>query len=128
MFFTYMITNLSKSSLYTGHTDDLIVRLDQHRHKQFDGYTEKYNCEFLVWFEIHDTRHGAFTRERRIKKWKRQWKVKLIEIQNPAWRNLKLRLTLDDLHSPQFMAEDTRDRFLKSLNQTCETRSLPSQG
>ena len=128
MFYTYMITNLSKSSIYTGHTDDIIGRIYQHQTKQFGGFTAKYNCEFLIWFEIHDTREDAFLRERQIKKWKRQWKVKLIEKTNPVWKDLGTRLSIDDLHSPKYMAQATKLRYLESLNQTYETSPQPSQG
>lgn len=93
MFFTYMVTNNSQVSLYTGHTDDLSQRMTQHRLKAFAGFTAKYNCTRLVWFETHDTRHGAFTRERQIKAWKRAWKNELVEVLNPHWRDLYEALT-----------------------------------
>lgn len=100
MFFTYMTTNISRVSVYTGHTDNLGERMTQHRLKVFDGYTRKYNCARLVWFETHETRHSAFIRERRIKKWYREWKDELIEILNPDWRDLYDGMTEADVYDP----------------------------
>jgi len=74
MFYTYIITNRYKGKLYTGHTEDLVQRMEQHRHKIFPGYAAKHSCHYLLWYEEHDYRDAAFKRERRIKKWKRDWK------------------------------------------------------
>ena len=87
-FAVYIMTNRRDGVLYTGMTDDLIKRAWQHRTHAIPGFTSKYNCEKLVWFEIHDSRESAFARERRIKKWKRVWKTGLIEQMNPTWTDL----------------------------------------
>lgn len=87
-FYTYIVTNRRNGTLYAGSTDGLIVRTRQHRDKTFNGFTAKYGCATLVWYEPHPTRHDAFIRERRIKKWNRVWKLELIEKMNPAWRDL----------------------------------------
>jgi len=79
MFYAYICTNTLRGTLYTGHTDDLSARTEQHKQKIFDGFTAKFNCDQLVWFEIHPIRDAAFKRERQIKKWKRDWKLNLIE-------------------------------------------------
>jgi len=69
-------------------TDDLGRRIWQHKTKEFDGFTARYGCDQLVWYEVHETRESAFFRERRIKEWRRSWKLKLIEEANPTWNDL----------------------------------------
>jgi putative endonuclease len=85
MFFTYITTNKRNGTLYTGHTDDLAQRMHQHKVGHFPGFARKYGCKHLVWYEEHETRQDAFTRERRIKEWNRAWKLRLIEKDNPHW-------------------------------------------
>ncbi|WP_396594564.1 GIY-YIG nuclease family protein [Brevundimonas sp. R86498] len=87
-FYAYIVTNQRNGTLYTGSTDGLILRTTQHREKTFKGFTAKYGCAMLVWYEQHPMRHDAFVRERRIKKWNRVWKLELIEKMNPGWRDL----------------------------------------
>jgi len=87
-FYTYIVASQRNGTIYTGSTDSLIVRTEQHRDKVFRGFTAKYGCATLVWFEGHETRHSAFIRERQIKKWNRVWKLELIEKSNPGWRDL----------------------------------------
>jgi hypothetical protein len=87
-FFTYIVASRRNGTLYTGSTDDLVQRVDQHRNKTFASFTAKYDVHMLVWFEVHETREGAFRRERQIKKWNRSWKLELIEKQNPDWLDL----------------------------------------
>ncbi len=93
-FYVYIVTNKRQGVLYTGMTDDINKRAWQHRNHTSDGFTHGYNCETLVWYELHDTRESAFIRERRMKKWKRQWKINLIEETNPDWTNLANELIL----------------------------------
>ncbi len=83
--FTDLLASALHGTLYCGHTDSLESRVWKHREKVFPGFTAKYGVTRLVWFEPHDTRDGAFRRERQIKTWNRAWKVRLIETQNPAW-------------------------------------------
>ncbi len=87
-FFTYIVASRRNGTLYTGSTDDVFVRTVQHREKMLGGFTAKHGCAILVWYERHPTRHYAFVRERRIKKWNRVWKLELIEKVNPGWRDL----------------------------------------
>ncbi len=91
-FAVYIMTNRPKGVLYTGMTDDLVKRVWEHRTHIRPGFSDKYNCEKLVWYEIHDSRESAFARERRVKKWMREWKIKLIEEMNPGWLDLAERL------------------------------------
>ena len=74
--------------LYTGMTDDLLKRAWQHKEGILPGFTRDYGVKTLVWYEVHDTREAAITRERQIKKWNRAWKLRLIEGDNPDWQDL----------------------------------------
>ena len=87
-FFTYIVASRRNGTLYTGSTDNLVKRISEHREKRFGGFSSKYGVAMLVWYEAHETRHGAFRRERQIKEWQRVWKLELIEKQNPAWNDL----------------------------------------
>ena len=87
-FFTYIVASGRNGTLYTGSTDDLIRRVSEHRDKIRPGFTAKYGVAILVWYEVHETRHAAFIRERQIKEWKRLWKLELIERANPGWVDL----------------------------------------
>ncbi|QPC44892.1 GIY-YIG nuclease family protein [Kaustia mangrovi] len=87
-FYVYIMTNRPHGVLYTGVTDDIAKRAWMHREHVLGGFTDRYNCEMLVWYEGHGSRESAFVRERRIKEWKRAWKIELIEDMNPGWRDL----------------------------------------
>ena len=84
-FYTYILASGPYGTLYTGSTDHLTRRIYEHRAKVRQGFTAKYDVVHLVWYEPHDTREGAFRRERRIKEWRRKWKI---ERMNPTWRDL----------------------------------------
>lgn len=75
-------------TLYLGVTSDLPVRAYQHRNLLVDGFSKKYRCIHLVWYEAHDDLQNARQRELQMKKWKRAWKVDLIEQGNPQWKDL----------------------------------------
>jgi len=75
-------------TLYTGVTSDLIKRIHQHKSEAIDGFTKKYNVHLLVYFEQTEDINSAIIREKRIKTWKRQWKIELIEKDNPNWKDL----------------------------------------
>ena len=75
-------------TLYLGVTSDLPARAFQHRNRLVDGFTKEHGCTMLVWFETHDELQEARQRELRVKKWKRAWKIELIERQNPRWLDL----------------------------------------
>ena len=87
-FYAYILASRKNGTLYVGSTDNLSVRISQHKQDLRPGFTSRYGVKDLVWYEIHDTREGAFRRERRIKEWKRAWKVRLMEKRNLAWRDL----------------------------------------
>jgi putative endonuclease len=75
-------------TLYLGVTNDLVRRVYQHRNKLLPGFTARYDVDKLVWYEIYDDPTNAITREKDIKKWRRAWKIRLIEEMNPEWRDL----------------------------------------
>lgn len=85
---TYIMASGRNGTLYTGMTDNLSERVWQHREASMPGFAKKYGATMLVWYEVHDTRESAFRRERRIKEWRRSWKLMLIEESNPNWRDL----------------------------------------
>ena len=87
-FFTYIMASRPHGTLYTGYTDDIWRRVAEHRAMEYPSFTEKYGVTRLVWVEQHETRDEAFRRERRIKEWRRAWKIQLIEASNPDWVDL----------------------------------------
>jgi len=90
--YVYLLASGRYGTLYIGVTSNLQRRVWQHREGVVDGFTKKYGVKQLVWFETHDDMVGAITREKQLKQWKREWKLKLIHAQNPAWRDLYLEL------------------------------------
>jgi len=69
-------------------TSDLANRIYEHRKEHHPGFTSKYGCKRLVWYEAHDNIVSAIQREKSLKRWYRQWKIELIEKLNPKWRDL----------------------------------------
>lgn len=87
-FYTYILASGRNGTLYVGSTDDIERRVGEHKEKLRAGFTARYGVDRLVWFEVRASREAAFERERRIKKWNRDWKLSLVERANPAWRDL----------------------------------------
>lgn len=87
-FYVYILCNKRNGTLYIGVTSELIKRIYEHKNNLVDGFTKKYNVHRLVWYEIHTTSETAINREKHIKKWKRKWKLELIEKNNPEWNDL----------------------------------------
>jgi putative endonuclease len=87
-FYVYILASQRNGTLYTGSTDSLAKRVWEHQEGVRPGFTSKYGVKRLVWFEQHGSREDAFRRERRIKKWERLWKIRMIERLNPGWRDL----------------------------------------
>ncbi|MBM4167125.1 MAG: GIY-YIG nuclease family protein [Ignavibacteria bacterium] len=87
-YYVYILASKKNGTLYTGVTNNLIRRVDEHKRNIVKGFTEKYNVHNLVYFEEWLDIREAITREKRIKKWRRQWKVELIEKENPEWLDL----------------------------------------
>ena len=94
MAFVYLLANNPYGTLYIGSTFDLVCRVWEHKMKAVPGFTAKYSVDRLVWHEAHETLEAALVRERQIKKWKRDWKINLIERENPYWIDLYPSLSL----------------------------------
>ncbi len=84
----YIMTNRPRGVLYTGITSNLAGRVLQHRLGVLEGFTKKYNCKRLVWFETYGDVELAIQREKRVKRWRRVWKIDLVERMNPQWFDL----------------------------------------
>ena len=84
----YIVASQRNGTLYTGVTSDLPGRIWQHRNGSFEGFSKRYGCKILVWFEMHETMESAILREKQIKEWQRAWKLRLIEERNPDWTDL----------------------------------------
>ena len=95
----YLLASRRNGTFYIGVTSDLIGRLYEHREGITDGFTSKYDVRRLVWFEVHGSIEEAILREKRIKKWNRAWKQRLVEEANPAWRDLAIELGFGPLPS-----------------------------
>ncbi len=87
-YYVYILASRRNGTLYIGVTNDLVRRGYDHKTNAIDGFTKKYSVHTLVYFEAYLDVHDALTREKRLKKWKRQWKVDLIESKNPDWKDL----------------------------------------
>ena len=87
-FYVYILCNKRNGTLYAGVTSDLIKRVYEHKNNLVEGFTQKYNVRRLVWYEMHETAETAIMKEKQIKAWKRQWKLRLIEGDNPDWNDL----------------------------------------
>ncbi len=84
----YILASDRNGTLYTGVTSDLVRRIWEHKNSSNEGFTKKYDVHILVWHEQHETMESAISREKAIKEWKRDWKLRLIEESNPEWRDL----------------------------------------
>lgn len=86
--YVYILTSQRNGTLYVGVTSDLQKRVWQHREGELEGFSKKHGLKMLAWFEVHDDIVDAIAREKAIKKWRRKWKLELIEKTNPEWRDL----------------------------------------
>jgi len=87
-FYVYMMASRKDGVIYTGVTSDLIKRNWQHKEGTAEGFTKKYWAKRLVYYEMHENAEPAIIREKQLKKWNRDWKIRLIEEQNPEWDDL----------------------------------------
>ena len=84
----YILASRRNGTLYVGVTSDLRQRIWEHRNDLREGFTERYGVHRLVYYKLHDDMMTAITREKRLKKWNRAWKLQLIEKENPGWSGL----------------------------------------
>jgi putative endonuclease len=87
-YYVYLLASRKSGTLYLGVTRDLVRRVWEHKSKAAPGFTSRYEVNRLIWFEVYDDPTTAITREKEIKKWRRVWKIALIEKSNPEWRDL----------------------------------------
>ena len=92
-FYVYIMASRRNGTLYIGISSNLVQRVWQHKNNMVEGFTEKYNVKHLVYYEVHESAESAITREKQIKKWRRKWKLRLIEEQNPQWEDLYSRIS-----------------------------------
>jgi putative endonuclease len=84
----YLVASERNGTLYVGVTSNLIKRVWEHKNDVVEGFSKKYGAHSLVWYEVHETMQSAIAREKAIKKWRRAWKLALIQNTNPYWRDL----------------------------------------
>ena len=84
----YLFASRRNSTLYVGVTSDLVKRIGEHKNNVVEGFTKRYGVHMLVWYEFHASMESAISREKAIKKWKRNRKLELIEKDNPQWNDL----------------------------------------
>ena len=87
-YYLYILSNKKNGTLYVGVSNNLERRMFEHKHKLVEGFTKKYGLTCLIYFEVFPYVNDAIKREKNIKKWKRQWKINLIEEENPDWEDL----------------------------------------
>ncbi len=87
-YYVYIMANKKNGTIYTGVTNGLKKRIWQHKEKIFEGFTKKYDVDKLVYYELFNDIELAIKREKQLKKWKRNWKIALIEKDNPCWKDL----------------------------------------
>ena len=84
----YILASKRNGTLYIGVTSDPVKRIWEHKNNMVEGFTKRYNVHRLVWYELHESMESAIVREKRLKNWKRKWKLELIESNNPKWQDL----------------------------------------
>ncbi len=84
----YILASKRNGTLYVGVTSDLVKRIWEHRNNMVEGFTKRYAVHHLVWYELHESMESAIQHEKRLKDWKRFWKLELIESANPNWEDL----------------------------------------
>ena len=102
-FYVYILASRYKGTFYVGVTSDLVSRVYQHKEQETEGFTARHNVHRLVWFEEHSTAEAAIRREKRLKRWNRDWKIRMIEEENPKWDDLYYHLLGIDGSPPKNM-------------------------
>ena len=87
-YYVYILASQRNGTLYVGMTRDLVRRVWEHKNDLVEAFTKKYGVHCLVWYEAAETPAAAIVREKQLKKWKRPWKLQLIEEENPTWSDL----------------------------------------
>lgn len=87
-YFVYILASKPRGTLYVGVTNNLIRRVFEHKNKLIEGFTEQYDVNLLVWYESSESIESAIAYEKKLKRWRREWKIEMIEEQNPEWVDL----------------------------------------
>lgn len=88
MYYVYILANRPRGAIYIGMTSDLEKRMFEHKNNLVQGFTKKYHIHTLVYYESTEDRNAALLQEKKLKKWRRPWKNKLIEKTNPEWKDI----------------------------------------
>ena|ERR1035437_2105509 len=109
--FVYFMSNAYNNVLYIGVTNNLIRRIAEHKAKINKGFTYKYNCDKLVYYEEFDLIVEAIAREKQLKNWKREWKNELVNTKNPDWKDLSVSIgvTEQDIEATKEFADQARN-------------------
>ena len=86
-YYVYILASKRNGTLYIGVTSDLVKRIWQHKNNMIEGFTKRYGVHQLFWYELHENMQSAIEQEKRMKEWKRKWKMELIESMNPNWQD-----------------------------------------
>jgi len=86
----YLLASKMNGTLYVGVTSNLVKRIWEHKNNLVEGFTKRYEVHDLVWYEMHETMLSSIAREKAIKNWKREWKIRSIREMNPEWKDLYL--------------------------------------
>ena len=87
-YYVYILASKPRGTLYVGVTNNLIRRVFEHQNKLIEGFTERYDVSLLVWYESSESIESAIAYEKKLKRWRREWKIEMIENQNPEWVDL----------------------------------------
>jgi putative endonuclease len=87
-YFVYILASKPRGTLYVGVTNNLVRRVFEHKNKLIEGFTERYDVNLLVWYESSESIESAILYEKKLKRWRREWKIEMIEKQNPGWVDL----------------------------------------
>ncbi|MEH2533129.1 putative GIY-YIG superfamily endonuclease [Bradyrhizobium sp. AZCC 1588] len=126
-YYVYLLASGKYGTLYLGVTNDIVRRVYQHKSKAVPGFTKRYSVDKLVWLEIYDDPLTAIAREKELKKWRRDWKIRLIEEQNPQWidlsANIGLRFGMNGFRARRFApTRNDVDGFLFGRIRTATAR------
>ena len=87
-YYVYILANKRRGTLYVGVTNNLIRRVFEHKNKLMEGFTERYDVNLLVWYQASESVESAIAHEKKLKRWRREWKIEMIETLNPEWVDL----------------------------------------
>ena len=87
-YYIYILANKRRGTLYVGVTNNLIRRVFEHKNKLIAGFTERYDVNLIVWYQTSESVKSAIAHEKKLKRWRREWKIEMIETLNPEWVDL----------------------------------------